>query len=146
VGADSLFPFRATSRQHPLGTCIGGSTALDYALTKVSGRTSLAHRIIRRLTTPRGGLFYAPSYGYDLAELIGSTVPVSVVEQRVLEQVLYEEEVSDARTVATLANDTLTVDISVVDDDGPFELVLTSTELTVSAMLNGSTFFEEEVT
>jgi hypothetical protein len=141
MGADALYPFRATTRQHALGTMIGGVDTIDYALTKVSGRTALAHRILRRLMTPRGGLFYAPTYGYDLGELIGSSVPVSVVEQRVNEQVLAEEEVSDARTDATLATGTLTVSIQVVDADGPFLLVMNASELTVSALIDGVEFF-----
>ena len=143
MGSDSLYPFRLTTRQHELGTCIGGVTAIDYALTKVSGRTALAHRILRRLTTPRGGVFYAPTYGYDLSELIGSSVPMSVVEHRVTEQVLYEEEVADARCTATLTNGTLSVDIQAVDAEGPFELVLSTSQLTVQALLDGVEIFKE---
>lgn len=143
MGADALFPFRATTRQFELGSCIGGISTMDYALSKVTGRTALAHRILRRLTTPRGGLFYAPTYGYDLTELIGSSVPVSVVEQRVLEQVLAEEEVADARATATLLNGTLSVEIQTVDAEGPFTLVLNASELTVSGLMDGVELFQE---
>lgn len=141
---DDLYPFVQSARVYPLGTDIGGATELDFALTTVSGRTSLAHRLIRRLTTPRGGLWYAPNYGYDLSELVGSTVPPSVVEQRVVEQMLAEEEVADARATATFTASTgaLTVEIQVVDADGPFELVLTSSELTFSALMDGVAIFE----
>jgi hypothetical protein len=143
MGADAVYPFRLTSRQYELGTCIGGITSVDYALTKVSGRTALAHRILRRLTTPRGGLFYAPTYGYDLAELIGSAVPMSVVEHRMTEQILYEEEVEDARCTATLANGTLSVDIQCVDADGPFELAISASDITIAALLDNVEFFKE---
>lgn len=141
---DDLYPFVQSARVYPLGTDIGGATELDYALTTVSGRTSLAHRLIRRLTTPRGGLWYAPNYGFDLSEQIGSTTPLSVVEQRVVEQMLAEEEVADARATATFTASTgaLTVEIQVVDADGPFELVLTASELTFAALMDGVAIFE----
>lgn len=146
MGSDTLYPYRASTRQHPLGTCIGGVSEIDYALTKVTGRTALAHRLLRRLITPRGGVWYAPTYGYDLTELIGSTVPTSVIEQRVEEQMYAEEEVSDAAATAVLTSSALTVDVNVVDADGPFKLVLSQSELTVTALLDGVKFFEEEVT
>lgn len=119
------------------GTDLSGITSLDWTLSTVGGRRALAHAILRRLTTPRGGLFYAPTYGYNVAELIGSTVPASVVEQRVLEQVLAEEEVEDARCTVTLTGTTLRIEIHVAAADGPFDLVLTQDELTLEAFFDG---------
>ena len=119
------------------GTDLSGITSLDWTLSTVGGLRALAHAILRRLTTPRGGLFYAPTYGYNVAELIGSTVPASVVEQHVLEQVLAEEEVEDARCTVALTGTTLRIEIHVVAADGPFDLVLTQDELTLEAFFNG---------
>nr|PZN59898.1 MAG: hypothetical protein DIU58_17125 [Sphaerobacter thermophilus] len=119
------------------GTDLAGITALDWTLSTVGGKRALAHAILRRLTTPRGGLFYDPTYGYNVPELIGSTVPASIVEQRVLEQVLAEEEVEDARCTVTLTGSTLRIEIQVVAADGPFDLVLTQNELTLEALLDG---------
>lgn len=142
MGADALFPFVAPSESE-LGSCIGGISTVDFALSKVTGRTALAHRIMRRLNTPRGGLFYAPDYGYDLTALIGSTESLSLVEQRVEEQVLAEEEVSDARAAVSLSTGTLTVDIQAVSAEGPFTLVISASDLTVSALLDGVELFKE---
>lgn len=125
-----------------LGSDIAGVFDVDATLSLVTGRPALAQAILRRLTTTRGGLLGAPTYGYDLLALIGSTVPASVVEQRVLEQVLAEEEVEDARCTATFAGGTLLVEIFVEDADGPFTLTLSATELKASAFLDGVLFDE----
>lgn len=145
MAADDLYPFVAAKRTYPLGSDIGGSSTLDYALTVNTGRRSLADRILRRLTTPRGGLFYAPTYGYHLQDCVGSTAPPGVVEQRTLEQVMAEEEVENAECVAAFdeSSGTLTVTINVVDAAGPFELVIKAADLTVSALLDGVELFNE---
>lgn len=145
MASDDLYPFAADAREFPLGTDIAGVYNLDYALGTVSGPRALAEAILRRLTTPRGGLFYDPSYGYDLGSIIGSTVPASVVEQRVLEQVLAEEEVEDATCTAAFAHGVQRVAISVVAADESFELtlLLDSLRLEVTALLGDIELFKE---
>lgn len=140
---DAIFLRPGSARRYPLGSDIGGVTSIDYALSTVSGRLALAQAILRRLTTPRGGLVGAPSYGYDVATLLGSTVPASIIEQRVLEQVLLEEEVEDAGCTVTVDAGSLSVDVAVVDADGPFDLTLAASELTVSALIDGVQIFQE---
>lgn len=126
-----------------LGSDIAGVMSIDYALSTVSGRMALAQAILRRLTTPRGGLLGDPSYGYSVHDLIGSSVPVSVIEQRVLEQVLLEEEVEDARCNARMSNGVLFIEITVEDADGPFELTLTASELSTEAFLESEQIFSQ---
>lgn len=146
---DILYPFAAAPRQYELASDIGGVTSLDYALSTVSGRQALAEAILRRLTTRRGGLFYAPSYGFDVIGLIGSTVSASEIEQRALEQVLLEEEVEDATCTVALADvgavRSITITINVTDAQGPFDLTLSASELTISALLGGTELFNEAV-
>jgi len=130
-------------RAFPLGSDFAGVLSVDYALSTATGRRALANQILRRLTTPRGGLIGAPKYGYDLLSVIGSTVPPSAVEQRVLEQVLEEEEVEDASCSVSFDNGRLTTDIAVVDGDGPFDLTIVASELTVQALIDGVEIFQE---
>jgi phage baseplate assembly protein W len=125
-----------------LGSDIAGVFDVDATLSVATGRRALAQAILRRLTTPRGGLIDSPAYGYDVTALIGSAVPPSIVEQRVLEQVVAEQEVKDARCTVTFTRDTLTVDIQVEEGDGPFSLTLTASELTIQAFLDGTLFAE----
>ena len=147
MASDILYPFAAEARQYELASDIGGVTSVDYALSTVSGRQALAEAILRRLTTRRGGLFYAPSYGFDVLGLIGSTVSASEVEQRVLEQALLEEEVEDATCTVTFADvgatRSITVELNITDAEGPFDLTLSASELTISALLGGTELFNE---
>lgn len=129
----------------PLGSDIAGVTSIDAALTTVGGRRALADAILRRLTTPRGGLVGAPEYGFDVRSVLGSTLPMSFIEQRVLEQVLAEQEVADALCTATFHRGTLRIEIPVVDAEGPFDLTLTADELTTAALLGGAEIFREAV-
>ena len=122
-----------------LGSDISGVTDVDATLSVVTGNPSLAQAILRRLGTPRGGLLGKPTYGYDIAALIGSSVPVSVIEQRILEQVQAEEEVESVRAQVLFdaSRGVLTVQLDIIASDGPFELTITQTALTVEALLDG---------
>jgi len=147
VASDILYPFAVATREHALASDIGGVTSIDYALSTVSGRQALAEAILRRLTTRRGGLFYAPSYGYAIVEIIGSSVSASEIEQRVVEQCLLEEEVEDATCTATFTDAggtrSVAIDIKATDAKGPFDLTLNASELTISALLEGTELFNE---
>jgi phage baseplate assembly protein W len=55
-----------------LGIDVGCVLDTDEAWSLVSGETNLAHALARRLSTPRGGLFYAPNYGLDLRSYLGA--------------------------------------------------------------------------
>lgn len=147
ASGDAAVFVRQGSRIYPLGEDISGVRSIDRALTVASGRRALAEAILRRLTTPRGGLVGSPAYGYDALDTIGASVPAGVVEQRVLEQVLAEEEVEDARcSVAFDARlGSMTILVEVTEAGGPFELTLTSDQFTVSALVDGLPLFEEEV-
>jgi len=119
-----------------LGSDISGVDDLDYALTTVGGRLALAQAILRRLGAQRGTLLGSPTYGYSIFDTIGSTVPVSVVEQRVLEQVTDEQEVEDASVTVSFSNGSLSIVIAVVDGEGPFTLTVNASQLTAQAMID----------
>lgn len=119
-----------------LASDISGITDIDFALSTVSGRLALAQAILRRLTTPRGQLLGSPTYGYDLLSTVGAPVPASIVRQRVLEQVLAEEEVEDASVTVALANGVLQVSINVEDGKGPFRLTVSASDLTAQAIID----------
>lgn len=131
-----------------LGTDISGVRSLDRGWSVVTGNAALAEAILRRLTTPRGGLWYSLVYGFDLQSVIGSTLPMSVVNQRVQEQVLLEEEAADASVDSTLDARTglLTVVISVVAAEGDFTLTIGIDEqhtVTAEALADGIIFFKQ---
>ncbi len=144
--SDALYPFAISDREFPLGSDIGGVYRMDYAMSRVSGRRALAEAILRRLTTRKGGLFYAPTYGFSVADLIGASLPPGLIEQGVLEQVLSEEEVEDARCAVTVTGESIAVDIKVKDAEGPFTLTLSvdgdGPQLSIRALLDETLIVE----
>jgi hypothetical protein len=123
-----------------LGSDIGGVWDITSTLAVVTGRRALAEQVLRRWTTPRGGLFYNPRYGYDVMSEIGATTPQHVIEQKLIEQARAEEEVRSVRVKVTKTNETLRVEGLIQDSDGPFKLTLTASKLTAQALLDGTLF------
>jgi phage baseplate assembly protein W len=127
-----------------LGSDIAGVFDVDATLSVATGLRALAQAILRRITTPLGQMPGAPSYGYDVRSLIGSTTPASIAEQRILQQVRAEEEVADAR--CTVAYDprtaVTTITISVVAGEGPFDLTVSMNGLTLKAFFAGDVIAE----
>src|SRR5690606_14694811 len=95
----------------------------------VSGREALAQAVARRLTAERGSLFYDPNYGTDVRlSLNDSATSASLFRLRtaIEAEAMKDERVERARvTVAAEDNGrAITVQLSLVDSDGPFQLVL----------------------
>lgn len=120
-----------------LASDFGGGADLDPSLAERTGRRALGEQILRRLTTPRGGLPDYPQYGFDVASLIGRAIEPNAVAQRVLEQVRAEQEVEDASLdlETSASGDTITLNIKVVDGDGPFDLTISVDDLDVTAII-----------
>jgi hypothetical protein len=95
----------------------------------------VAEAVGRRLGTPKGGLFYDRSYGYDLTDLLSSTVSPFVVQQAVQNEMLADERVESATSKVTRVEDgdegaseedigSMTIEVQANDGDGPFDLVI----------------------
>lgn len=121
-----------------LASDFAGVLDLDWALSTVDGFTAFAQQILRRLTTQLGTLEDDPTYGFDIRDLIGSTLSASVVEQRVLEQVMAEEETQRAAVRVTYSDGSILIEIKVQAISGTGLLTLNASELTVEAVLNGT--------
>ncbi len=125
-----------------LGSDFAGVLDVDWALSTVDAELALGQAIMRRLTTPLGELEDDPTYGYDIRDLIGAAVIASVVEQRVLEQVLAEEEVQRATVQVTQNGASLFIDIRMLTITGTASLTIaaasdTSAGPTFEALFNG---------
>jgi len=107
---------------------------LDPNLSVVEDRVCLAHAAVRHVSTPSFGLFYDGNYGYDIREELGKPQgPANRISaHRIETEILKDERVNnvaatvefvDVATAPDEANDELTMDIWLQDDDGPFELV-----------------------
>lgn len=122
-----------------LGTDFAGWSDVDPSLGYQSDSRALADAILRRLTTPRGGLPDFPGYGFDVSSLIGRALEPNSISQRVLEQVRAEEEVLDAALdIETSADGTgIILSLRVVSSDGPFTLTVPIEDLDASAIIPG---------
>lgn len=122
-----------------LGSDFAGFSDLTATMAIAEGFEALAQDLLWLLRSPRGSYPEDPSLGFDIRSVVGSTMPVSVIEQRVLEQVTNHEEVSDALCSATyLADGRVQVLIRVVAIDGTTgDLTLTADQLTIEALLDG---------
>lgn len=133
-------PFSAND---PLGVDLSLWPDVDAASAMVSGTTALGQALLRRLTTPRGGLFYDPGYGTDIRSFLNdsmSTDGTSAVEQAIEREVLQDERVIDASAAVTFdfASGTLIASLSVqASDASTFSLVLAVTAITVTLLKAG---------
>jgi hypothetical protein len=121
-----------------LGIDLAGVDDLTPDLAIVGGRRALIQSIARRLITPRGGLFYDPSYGFDLRQFLsGVTSAPSAIAAGVVAEAEKDARVEQATAVVTFTGDTLTVRLSIADGGGPFPLTLSVSKVTVTILSEG---------
>jgi phage baseplate assembly protein W len=118
------------------GTDLSCTDDLDPAMAEVSGITLLAQAIYRRLTTPRGALWEDPDYGFDVRELLSSTMTpaqIASIPGQVRTEVQKDERIqsADVRVMRTTALE-LEIGITCVTELGPFSLVLSVTAAAVA--------------
>jgi phage baseplate assembly protein W len=103
----------------------------------VSGRALLGQDLANRFTTPRGGLFYAPGYGFDLRALLSETLTDTRLQSlpaEIAAEALKDERINAATVAVSLAGETLEVLIDLQDAQGPFRLVLAVSALSVALL------------
>lgn len=73
---------------------------------------ALAQAIARRITTPRGKLWYAPDYGYDVRRWLGaSDPPVGSIAAAISSEARKDERVEDCTTKVEFDATTSTITI-----------------------------------
>jgi len=110
----------------------------------VSGPRLVAEACYRRLITPRGSLFGGDdeaNYGLDLADLIGSVstkAQVAALPGQIQTELLKDERITSASATVTASKSgpsvTYQISISAQTDAGPFSLVLSVSDVTVSLL------------
>lgn len=125
-----------------LGTDLSCFPDLDPAGNTVSGQTALAQAIARRLSTPRGGLFYDPAYGTDLRAFLneGFTAQRAYGIQSAIETECAKDErvrSASAAVAFNVATQTLAVSVALTTADGPFKLILAVSQLSVAILTIG---------
>jgi hypothetical protein len=109
--------------------------ASDFAM--VSGRQCLAEALARRLVTTRGTLIGDPEYGFNLLGFVNDDIDargLALVAAGVEAEMLKDERVVHATAAVSFLSGVLIVAITITDGRGPFKLVLSVSDVTVSIL------------
>lgn len=126
-----------------LGTDLALLDDLHPVWGLVSGKVNVGYALCRRFRTVRGskklGADYMANYGLYLPSLVEQKFrgqDVSDLEDEIKSECLKDPRVQDAEASVefSFANRTMTVTIRVTTADGPFDLVLVATSLTVEIL------------
>lgn len=122
-----------------LGTGIACITSVGPRFSFVSENLCLGQSLVRRLTTPRGALPWAPNDGVDVRSYLnhGSTSQATFSLQRAVRDECEKDERVQSADVAAAFNfgtQTMTLTIGIVTANGPFKLVLLVSQLTVAIL------------
>ena len=120
-----------------------GMSALDRLSTgrRVSGVRVIAESVFRRLSTPRGTVANAPTFGYDLSGYlgavggrIGAVALPAIVEAEVLKDDRIQAASCEVEFERDGGDETLTITLSVVplDEADSFDLTLSVDDATVA--------------
>lgn len=118
------------------GTDFDGVDDIHPSLREVSGQLAVAQAVARRLMTPRGGLFYDRSYGFDVrAYLNAAAPPIGEIVSGVEGEAEKDERVARATATVTYLSETMTISLKLETVAfGTFRLTLDVSELTVSIL------------
>ncbi|WP_394845194.1 hypothetical protein LZC95_50230 [Pendulispora brunnea] len=109
------------------GTDVSTVGDLDPTFTPVSGQRVVLERILRRLSTARGTLAYAPDEGIDIGDWTNDATTRMqrlVLANYIRSEVERDEAVTSTDVSVSLEANGLVALISVETDDGPFSLTI----------------------
>lgn len=138
-GTGRRAPRVADPRDDALGTDISALPSLGPRFRLLVGPENLAEACARRLMTPRGALHYAPDYGTDLRAFLSEAFTgrtLNRVRAAVEAELRKDRRVNAVSAVATYdaPTESLTVEVVVENDAGPFTLTVRATALTVELL------------
>lgn len=116
------------------GTTFACATDLTPQMSTVSGLRAVAEAVARRLQTDRGALWYDLDYGTNITRFVNAAVPLSSIETMVENEAIKDERVDDCTCEATQTGTSLSLRMQLEADEGPFEFVLSVSELTVTIL------------
>ena len=115
-----------------------GVVDLDEYFRVVSGSTCVLHAVVKRLTTPYGGLVDDQDYGFDLRDLVNRSLSKPELRGAVAQieaQCLEDERVDEADVDLSVLNGVLTVKVQCrLIDDQTFRLVLGVSAVSVDVL------------
>lgn len=127
------------------GSDFAGADDIDEELSVREGEAeelyALAESVARRLSTPRGGLWFAPNEGFDIRTLVGSTEDVDQASDKIESECRKEERVRKAKCEITVVDrESWQVKLTCTPKVGTtFALTLSVSRVTVQLLKVGST-------
>jgi phage baseplate assembly protein W len=123
----------------PLGSDLSCISGLDPTFAVVSGTRIVAEASLRRLTTPRGSLFYARDYGTDIREALLAKLDaagLAALQKRIEAELEKDDRVLSVR--CALAFDAraerLKIRVAGATEAGPFAFTLAASALSVELL------------
>lgn len=119
------------------GTDIYQLDDVSSSFALVSGTTALAQALYRRLTTPRGGLFYDPNYGFDVRLLLNASLSdagYAAIVGMIEAECEKDERVYTARCLLDRTPSAATLTLTITTQTGPFTLTLAVGDVTVELL------------
>jgi hypothetical protein len=95
---------------------------------------AVVEAILRRLQTPRGGLWYDRDYGADVRQFLNGSRSKFAVAAVVEAEALKDERVEEASADVTFTDTTLEIVLRIVTAAGPFDLTIGVSDLTVALL------------
>ena len=109
----------------------------DFApsMRAVSGREALIQALVRRLRTSPGGLWYDREYGTNLCDFVHqATVSGYEIQQAAETECLKDDRVESVDATSERDGETVTMTLVITDGEGPFELVLEISAVTIAVL------------
>ncbi len=121
------------------GTDISCVTDLAADGHTVSGQRLVGEAVVRRWSTPRGGLLDDPDYGFSIIDYLNddmSPADLAALQAGAEAEALKDTRVQSASVVATLAKGTGTLQIvaELVTALGPFTLTVAVSAVTIDLL------------
>lgn len=122
-----------------LGSDFSAVDDLDANLTFLSGdvpeELAFAQALVRRISTPRGGLFYRQDYGLDVRELIGDTANPAIVAKQIAGEIKKDQRVTSSTCSILAIGETWQISISATAQSGvTYTLTVNVSQVTVDLL------------
>ncbi len=121
-----------------LGSDFSAVSDINSSLTRVDGEVGLGQAGARRLSTPGGRKHYDLNYGFDMRQFVNAPATKFRAERGAEMELVKDERVLSADVTVIFIQDEvpprLKVNATMQSEDGPFDLTLDVTALTVEIL------------
>jgi phage baseplate assembly protein W len=140
-GNPPIAPLPSLARTDQVDSGVDLDCILDVgqSLALARGLRNLGNALVRRLVTPRGGLFYDPNYGLDVRAFLNAGMTpqqLAQVQADIASEVSKDERIENPEVTVVSNTQTATMAITIVCElaEGPFRFLVAVNALTVELL------------